>query len=185
VLHHNLLNVYEAPSASSHLNCISSFHFSPDYINLYTMYYHFIYLYCRTLVQSMSYVGDWIIQEGQNDHLLGGCTTWLPDFTINQLVGAFSAHSCSVFALLPTSCLDCSVLADQSFRPIGWTAQCSSTSCFDQLVGLLGARQPVVLTSWLDCSVLANQSFRPAGWTARCSPTNHSDQLLGLLRQLH
>jgi hypothetical protein len=69
---------------------------------------------------------------------------------------------CSVFALLPTSWLDCSVLADQSFRPVGWTAQRS-------------------LTSWLDYSVLADRSFRPVGWTARCSPTSHSDQLVGLL----
>jgi hypothetical protein len=55
VLHHNLLNVYKAPSASSHLNFISSFHFSLDYINLYPMYYHSTYLYCRSLVQSTSY----------------------------------------------------------------------------------------------------------------------------------
>jgi hypothetical protein len=92
----------------------------------------------------MSYVGDWIIQEGQNDHLPGGRTIWSPDFTINQLIGAFGAHSYSVFALPSTSWLDCSVLADQSFRLIG---------------GLLSARRLVVPTSWLDCSVLVNQSF--------------------------
>jgi hypothetical protein len=54
------------------------------------------------------------------------------DFTINQLVGAFGAHSCSAFTLPPTTWLDCSVLADQSFQLfIAWTS----------LLATLGAHQ--------------------------------------------
>ena len=48
---------------------------------------------------------------GQDDHRLGGRTTYRTDFTANQLVGLLGTHSCSAFTSPPTSWLDCSSYA--------------------------------------------------------------------------
>jgi hypothetical protein len=61
-------------------------------------------------------LGDWIRQEGLEDHRPGGRTTWQSNFTADQLVGLFGTYSCSALLSLPISWLDCSVLADQLVR---------------------------------------------------------------------
>ena len=62
------------------------------------------HLFRRGMARSMSLRSG----TGQDDHRLGGRTTYRMDFTANQLVGLLGAHSCSVFTLLPTSWLNCS-----------------------------------------------------------------------------
>jgi hypothetical protein len=92
-----------------------------EYFILYTMYYRSTYLYCRNLVQSTCY--PWGLDHPRRTK--GSSSGWL-----HHLV------------------------ATVHHQPTGWSVWRSLLlgvrSVADQLIGLLGARRPVILTSCLD-----------------------------------
>ena len=80
---------------------------SPEFIYFISTSYttYSTHLFHRGMARSMSLCS----RTGQDDHHLGGQTTYQMDFTTNQLVRLLGAHSCSVFTLPLTSWLDCSL----------------------------------------------------------------------------
>jgi len=114
---HNLVNVYEAPSVSSHFNSISCF-FGADFF-LQSLFVHkvlpILHIYiARAWFSQPATLRDWIIKEGQNNHLRmitpsGSFTS--PPTSLSHTTPLASLLGCSMLDSSPTNyriihCLD-------------------------------------------------------------------------------
>ena len=101
---------------------------------------------------------------GQDDHRLGGRTTYRTDFTANQLVRLLDTHSYSAFTSPPTSWLDCSSHGARTSPLTNW----SDRSAY----GL--HRRPVGLTVRRSLPLRHSLRCRPVGWTSQSMSFNVS-----------
>ena len=98
----------------------------------------------------------------QDDHRLGGWTTYRTDFTANQLVWLLGTHSYSAITLSPTSWLDCS--SHGLHRQLCWGL--ASYAGDSSVFGFFYSTLTLPPTSWLVCSVLV--SSPSTGRIVRC-----------------